>query len=201
MEIPSLSADSLKGSFPSLSSLRKPSQGVPNDLVSLSPGLQNKLIKMGEGVSWLEQALKQAKRSPRDTALERVKQAAARLRRLKMMSASGDEFAAREAARLVREIASAANQYLAGDASPQGAQTAAQGGGVDMIQRNAFVSAAGDALGMATEIINTPPRKGGSLPGERASLVGAASAIDLIVRGGSANPRINFSGTLLMVMA
>lgn len=201
MEIPSLSSDSLKGSFPSFSSPRKPSQGMPNDLVSLSPALKNKLIKMGEGVSRLEQALKQTKRSPQDTALEQVKQVAARLRRLKMMSASGDEFAAREAARLAREIASAANQYLAGDSSLQGVQTATQGGGADMIQRSEFISAAGEALGTAAEITNSPRRKGGSVLGAQASLAGAASAVDLVVRGGSGNPHDNFSGTLLMVMA
>jgi len=124
---------------------------VPTDLLQISDAAQQKIDRLQQGNQALEQALAQSRQAARNAAIERVGHIKAYLLLLARMLPAGDRGAASEAARMAREIKSAAAGFKGGVAGEDGASVRADIEG--------FAGAAGDALKIAQAMVESYLRK------------------------------------------
>ena len=119
----------------------------PQDILHISEEAQRKIDQLQQGNQSLQQAVTQSKQSIRGAAQERISSAREYLKILIRLSPAGDKGAAYEAARIAREVKSAANEFKASIAGEEGANVSSE--------IAAFVGVAGDVLKMARNLIES----------------------------------------------
>lgn len=139
---PSFSVPLRRAAIPAV--LKKP---LPDDTIDISETAQNRIDQLQQGNDVLQQAVTQSRQAARKAAHDRVSAAKEYLKILSRMSPPGDRGAAAEAARMAREIKSAAAEFRSGIATGEetGASTGSEIAG--------FAGVAGDALKIAQGLI------------------------------------------------
>lgn len=117
------------------------------DSFEISEAAQQRIDQMQQGNQALVQAVKDSKLSIRKAASERVSQAKEYLRMLAKMSLPGDRGAASEAARMAREIKSAAADFKGSISDGGMAEVRSEVAG--------FAGVAGDALKIAKGLVES----------------------------------------------
>lgn len=129
---------------------RSPS-AFPHDLLEISDAARQQIDQLQQGDQALRVAVTQSRKASRNAAQERVGAAKEYLKLLARMSPTGDHGAASEAARIAREIRSAAAEFkanIAGEENPNVNPEIA-----------AFAGVAGDALKIANGLVESYLRK------------------------------------------
>lgn len=137
------------------------------DVVSLTDTARHNINRLDQGVRALEQAVKDSRSAVRASAMDRVAAAKESLRLLARMSLPSDPGAAREAARLAREIKSAVSEF----------KTGVNGEDLDLARSAiaGFTGAAGDALKIAKGMVDQHLRKN---PGNHTGTNGLKRDVD-----------------------
>jgi hypothetical protein len=123
----------------------RPTASPPQYVLDISEAAQQKIDQLQQGNQALQQAITQSRQADKSAALERVSAAKEYLKILARLSPAGDRGAASEAARIAREIRSAASEFKAGSANGEGAGVRSEIGG--------FAEVAGDALKIARSLV------------------------------------------------
>lgn len=118
-----------------------------NDVSVISDTARSKLDRLQQGTLTLEQAVMESRRSMRAAAHERVGAAKEYLKLLVRVSPAGDRGAAREAARIAREIKSAVADFRESIAGEDAAGVRSEMSG--------FAGVAGDALRIAVCLVES----------------------------------------------
>lgn len=121
------------------------------DIFHISEEAQLKIDQLQQGYQSLQQAVRQSRLTIRDAAQERIRSAKEYLKILIRLSPAGDKAAAHEAARIAREVKSAAHEFKGSIAGEE--RTNARS------EIKAFAEVAEDALKMAQSLIDGYLRK------------------------------------------
>lgn len=125
----------------------RPNVSPPQIILEISEAAQQKIDQLHQGNQVLQQAVNQSRQTTRGAALERISAAKEYLKILARMSPAGDRGAAREAARIAREIKSAASEFKASISGGEESGGRSEIGG--------FAEVAGDALNIASRLVES----------------------------------------------
>lgn len=119
--------------------------GSEGDLLQISDQARERIAAGEAGVASMEQAVRDSRQQARRGAVDKVSQAHQYLKLLQRMSLPDDPAAAREAARIAREINGATGSYRAAVTKDELVATGSDAG--------SFVSEAGEGLAIARNMV------------------------------------------------